>query len=166
MPRSPGARSYGQNPYVGYDSRDGPYPLFQGDLPTDVNPMMRVVVVGGEAWTLPLLREKGTIRHGDVTIRWLPGQNSALDSGRIAAGRDVGNVIVQRGAGPGAGDVVHDVTFAFVFRAFRAGWRDLCRGYHRRALNPRDPERYTAQLCFGSGLALDASSTRFLGVSA
>ncbi len=119
VPRSPGARSYGQNPYVGYDSRDGPYPLFQGDLPTDVNPMMRVVVVGGEAWTLPLLREKGTIRHGDVTIRWLPGQNSVLDSGRIAAGRDVGNVIVQRGAGPGAGDMVHDVTFAFVFRAFK-----------------------------------------------
>lgn len=54
-----------------------------------------------------------------MTIRWLPGQNSALDSGRIAAGRDVGNVIVQRNAGYRAEDMVHAVTFAFVFRAFK-----------------------------------------------
>lgn len=57
VPNSRHERSYGLNPYVGYDSRDALYPLFRGDLPTDVNPMMRVVVVEGEAWTLPLLRE-------------------------------------------------------------------------------------------------------------
>ncbi len=118
VPKEPGQRAYGRNPYVGYDSRDKPYPLFLGDLPTDINPMMRVVVVDDEAWTLPLLREKGTIDHDGVTIRWVAGQNSALDSGRIAAGRDVGNVIVQREGGSGVEDVVHDVTFAFVFRAF------------------------------------------------
>ncbi len=111
-------RAYGLNPYVGYDSREEPYPLFRGDLPTDVNPMVRVVVVEGEAWTLPLLREKKTIRNGDVVLRWVAGQNSALDSGRIASGRDVGNVVVQRDGGSGAEDIVHDVTFAFVFRAF------------------------------------------------
>ena len=118
VPSDANLRAYGRNPYVSYDTRDKPYPLFLGDLPTDINPMMRVVVVDGQAWTLPLLREKGTIEHGDVTIRWLPGQNSALDSGRIASGRDVGNVIVRRGDGSEAEDVVHDVTFAFVFRAF------------------------------------------------
>jgi len=118
VPNNANMRAYGRNPYVGYDSRDKPYPLFLGALPTDVNPMMRVVVVDDEAWTLPLLREKGTIERGGVTIRWVAGQNSALDSGRIATGRDVGNVIVQREGASGGEDVVHDVTFAFVFRAF------------------------------------------------
>ncbi len=123
VPNDAHMRAYGRNPYAGYDSRDAPYPLFLGDLPADINPMMRVVVVGDEAWTLPLLRERGTVRHGDVTIRWMPGQNSALDSGQIGSGRDVGNVIVQRGAGSAAEDVVHDVTFAFVFRAFTPNGR-------------------------------------------
>ena len=118
VPNNEAVRDYGRNPYIGYDSRDVPYPLFQGPLPTDVNPMMRVVVVDDEAWTLPLIRESGPIAKDDVTIRWISGQNSALDSARIAGGRDVGNVIVQRGTGPDAEDVAHDVTFAFVFRAF------------------------------------------------
>jgi hypothetical protein len=118
VPNNEYIRDYGRNPYVGYDSRSVPYPLFRGPLPTDVNPMMRVVAVGDEAWTLPLIRESGPITRDDVTIRWVSGQNSALDSGRIAGGRDVGNVIVRRGTGPEAEDAIHDVTFAFVFRAF------------------------------------------------
>ena len=48
-----------------------------------------------------------------------PGQNSALDAGRISAGRDVGNVLVQRRVGEELRDEVYDVTFAFVFHAFR-----------------------------------------------
>jgi hypothetical protein len=118
VPNNEHIRDYGRNPYVGYDGRSVPYPLFRGPLPTDVDPMIRVVVVGDEAWTLPLIREDGPITRNGVTIRWVSGQNSALDSGRIAGGRDVGNVIVQRGAGREAEDVIHDVTFAFVFRAF------------------------------------------------
>jgi hypothetical protein len=118
VPNDRHMRDYGGNPYVGYDSRNAPYALYQGALPTDVDPMMRVVAIGDEAWTLPLIRDDGPITRDDVTIRWVSGQNSALDSGRIAKGRDVGNVIVQRGSGPDAEDVAHDVTFAFVFRAF------------------------------------------------
>lgn len=118
VPNDENIRDYGRNPYIGYDSREVPYPLFQGPLPDDVNPMMRVVVVDDEAWTLPLIREDGPIANDGVSIRWVSGQNSALDSGRIAGGRDVGNVIVRRGTGREAEDVVHDVTFAFVFRAF------------------------------------------------
>jgi hypothetical protein len=74
VPNNPRLRDYDRNPYVGYDSRDRPYPLFQGDLPSDVNPMLRVVVVGDEAWTVPLLREKQVIQKGELTIRWAPGQ--------------------------------------------------------------------------------------------
>ena len=113
-------RDYGSNPYVGYDTSVMPF-LFQGDLPPNVNPMMRVVVVEGEAWTLPHLMAKGVIEHKDIVIRWEAGQNSALDTRTISRGRDVGNVIVQRKEGTGTGapkDVVHHVTFAFVYYAF------------------------------------------------
>ena len=40
---------------------------------------------------------------------------SALDTGWIADGRDVGEVRVRDASG---GDVVHDVMFAFAFHAF------------------------------------------------
>jgi len=119
VPNNPRMRDYGRNPYVGYDRRDAPYGLYRGPLPTDINPMARVVAVEDRAWTMLLLRDKRTIVDGDMTIRWVPGQTSALDAARIPDGRDVGNVIVQRGTGDAAEDVVHDITFAFVFRAFR-----------------------------------------------
>ncbi|MCH7693474.1 MAG: DUF3179 domain-containing protein [Proteobacteria bacterium] len=110
-------RRYGINPYVGYDSAKVPF-LFRGDLPDGIAPMVRVVAVGGEAWSLPLLRKKGTITKGDLVLSWEAGQNSALDTRVIRRGRDVGNVVVQRRNGDGFEDVVHDVTFAFVFHAF------------------------------------------------
>jgi hypothetical protein len=111
-------RSYGINPYVRYDSRNAPYPFFTGEMPDGVPAMMRVVVIDGEAWTLPLLRAKGSVKKGDVEISWTAGQNSALDTRRISEGRDVGNVVVRRTGGGALEDVVHDVTFAFVFHAF------------------------------------------------
>ncbi len=110
-------RRYGINPYVRYDSARFPF-LFRGALPEGIAPMVRVVAVGGEAWSLPLLREKGTITKGDLVLSWEAGQNSALDTRLIRQGRDVGNVVVQRRDGDGFEDVVHDVTFAFVFHAF------------------------------------------------
>ncbi|TVR95315.1 MAG: DUF3179 domain-containing protein [Rhodospirillales bacterium] len=117
VPRSERFRDYGVNPYVGYDTARAPF-LYRGPLPEGIEPMIRVVVVDGEAWSLPLLRERGTIQQGDLTLSWVPGQRSALDTRIIAEGRDVGNVVVQRGSGDAARDVVHDVTFAFVFHAF------------------------------------------------
>ncbi len=118
VPNNANIRDYGTNPYVGYDIRSRPYPLFIGDLPGDIDPMVRVVAVEGEAWSLPLLREKGTITSGDLVLGWEEGLNSALHTSVIAKGRDVGNVVVQRRRGAVLDDVVHDVTFAFVFHAF------------------------------------------------
>lgn len=120
MPNNPGMRHYGANPYAGYDT--SPYPfLYQGDMPKGVNPMVRVIVVDGEAWSLPLLRTKGTIKKGGLVLSWAPGQNSALDIRDITQGRDVGNVVVQRTDGGKTRDVVYDVTFAFVYNAFFPG---------------------------------------------
>ncbi len=118
IPNSPQTRRYGANPYAGYDSRDRPYPFFTGDLPDQVPPLSRVVVIGKEAWSLNLLRDKRRVVQGDLVITWEPGQNSALDTGTIAEGRDVGNVVVQRQTGAGLVDAVHDISFAFAFHAF------------------------------------------------
>ena len=120
VPNNPGLRNYGANPYTGYDSSGFPF-LYRGDMPKGISPMIRVVVVDGEAWSLPLLRDKGTITKGNLVLRWRPGQNSALDTRAIPEGRDVGNVVVRRGTGDTARDVVYDVTFAFVYNAFFPG---------------------------------------------
>lgn len=113
VPTNPRFRAYGTNPYVGYDQATRPF-LFTGNLPDKVPAMMRVVAVGKEAWALPLVRSKGVIKAGDLSIRWRPGQVSALDTADITRGADVGNVVVQRHGK----DVPHTVTFAFTFFAF------------------------------------------------
>ena len=120
VPNNPGLRPYGANPYVGYDSASEPF-LYDGEMPEGIEPMKRVVAVGEQAWALDLLRQEGKIESGDLTLTWTPGQNSALDTRAIAKGREVGNVLVQRRGPEGMVDVPYDVTFAFVFHAFRPG---------------------------------------------
>lgn len=122
VPNDPAMRDYGRNPYVGYDSASAPF-LYRGPMPKDVAPMMRVVAVGDQAWTLDLLRKAGTISSGDLRLSWRAGQNSALDASEIATGRDVGSIRVERIVDGKAEDAVHDVTFAFVFHAFRPSGR-------------------------------------------
>lgn len=118
VPNDDGMRDYGRNPYAHYDSRPTPYEFFQGPFPDYIDPMVRVVVVEGEAWALPLIRHAGKVTKGDLTLSWTAGQNSALDVGEIAKGRDVGNVVVQRTRDGTTTDVVYDVTFAFVYNVF------------------------------------------------
>jgi hypothetical protein len=118
VPNDPGMRAYGDNPYVAYDSASASF-LFNGDLPGYIAPMVRVVVVEGKAWSMPMLRGKGTHRDGDLLFTWSAGQNSALDADTVHQGRDVGNITVQRAGA----DVVYDVTFAFVYHVFHGGRR-------------------------------------------
>ncbi len=123
VPNDRRARDYGVTPYVGVDSRGYrtalPYPL-----PAGLAPLARVVVVGDEAWTLDLLRQHGTVEHGDLVLTWRPGQNSIHDAPVIARGRDVGNVVVQRRLADGRlTDMPYDVAFAFAFAAFRPDGR-------------------------------------------
>ena len=120
IPNNPGLRDYGRNPYVAYDSRSAPYPLFQGDLPDGINAMARVMVVrqGSDIFAVSLkhLRDEGKIKLDGVELRWSDGVASALDRSDISRGRDVGSVDardMQSGE-----PLVHDVTFAFVLFAF------------------------------------------------
>jgi len=108
-------RSYGRNPYRGYDSSARPF-LYNGELPPHgISPLARVVRVGSKAWPLQRLADLGEVREGGVVISWRAGQASALDSSRISAGRDVGSIRVRDGQGH---DLAHDVMFAFAYHAF------------------------------------------------
>ncbi|SEL89148.1 Protein of unknown function [Roseovarius azorensis] len=111
-------RSYGRNPYAGYDSSRQPF-LYNGENPPHgIPPLERVVRVGDRAWPLTRIRAEGGVREADLAITWEKGQASALDHATIAKGRDVGTVRVRDGQGR---DVPHDVMFAFAFHAF---WPD------------------------------------------
>lgn len=113
IPNAPRARPYGSNPYVGYDQAPRP-PLYQGSLPVDIAPMMRVVAIDDLAITLPLMRELETVQYQGMTISWHSGQRSALDDIRIDRGANVGSVKVTRDGQ----DLPYVVTFAFAFLAF------------------------------------------------
>ena len=125
IPNNPTARNYGTNPYLGYDSSGQKPFLYDGSLPNGIEPMERVIAVETkpgyhEAWSLPSLRQRGTIESGDIVLKWEAGQTSALDKVSIIAGRDIGNVVVQqRQQDERLSDIPYDVTFAFAFHAFR-----------------------------------------------
>ena len=122
VPGDPGARRYGTTPYVKMDTQRDARGRFPYGLPDGVDPLARVVVIGDQAWTLALLRDKKMIETGDRVLMWEPGQNSIHDTKWIAFGRDVGNVVVQRRTDAGTlEDVVYDVAFAFAFAAFIPG---------------------------------------------
>lgn len=109
------SRKYGANPYTGYDSLDRPF-LYDGeDPPHGISPLARVVRVGDRAWPLERLREAGRLEEASLILTWEEGQASALDSGNIDKGQEVGTVRVTDAKG---GAVVHDLPFAFAFHAF------------------------------------------------
>ena len=108
-------RRYGDNPYRNYDTSQRPF-LFDGeDPPHGLDPMARMVRVGARAWPMERVRDAGEITEAGVTITWNEGQASALDTGRIGEGREVGTVRVRDAEG---NDLPHDIPFAFAFNAF------------------------------------------------
>jgi len=108
-------RQYGANPYTKYDSSRQPF-LYNGELPPHgIEPLARVVRVGDRAWPVERLREENVITEEGVTLSWASGQASALDTTRIADGRNVGTIRVRDASGA---DLAHDVLFAFAFHAF------------------------------------------------
>jgi len=112
------SRSYGHNPYRGYDSSSRPF-LYNGENPPHgIHPLTRVVRVGSRAWPVERVRREGGVKEAGIAISWEEGQASALDSGVIAKGKEVGTVRVRDGQGR---DLAHDVMFAFAFHAF---WPD------------------------------------------
>ncbi len=96
-------REYGRNPYVGYDDVNQSPFLFRGPTtPGTLPPMARMLTVdlAGEAVAYPydvLAKARvvnDTVGGRPVVVFWAPGVASALDSGAIALGRDVGAAAV------------------------------------------------------------------------
>jgi Protein of unknown function (DUF3179) len=92
-------RPYGQNPYTGYDDINKPPFLYDGPpTPGELLPMARVLTIDLDseavAYSYGLLQELGVLNDEiagqPVAIFWQPGTASALDTGAIAQGRDVG----------------------------------------------------------------------------
>ncbi|MCC5978632.1 MAG: DUF3179 domain-containing protein [Salinarimonas sp.] len=136
VPNDWNMRNYGRNPYVGYDGRSTPYPLYTGALPANMEPMARVIVVRDDAdvrtmVTLEHLRNEGEIVVDDTRLTWRAGVASVLDSASIADGREVGAIDVRNATDDAP--LVHDITFAFVVQAFHPelpvltgdGWVEL-----------------------------------------
>jgi len=92
-------RSYGQNPYSGYDDINNSPFLYQGpETPGTLPPMARVVtielndeVVAYPYETLEQVKViNDTVAGLPIVVFWTPGTASALDTGDIAEGNDVG----------------------------------------------------------------------------
>lgn len=92
-------RSYGENPYLGYDNVNNPPFLYRGpQTPGALPATARVLTIeaGGEAVAYPYeaLALVGVINDTvgvqDVVVLWAPGTASALDAGTVAGGRAVG----------------------------------------------------------------------------
>lgn len=91
-------RTYGRNPYPGYDDAGDSF-LFRGPRDDRLPPNTRVVGMGGEddpvAVPLPELQDRGVVRlevdGRPVTVWWAPGQASALDATDVDSGQDVGS---------------------------------------------------------------------------
>lgn len=121
LPSTAHSRQFGTNPYARYDSSLFPF-LFRGELPKDIDAMMRIAFVQEPtpvAVTLPYLQENAPVEINGFEFRWQAGQASALDAALIADGRDVGNIEVFSIADDGTRvPAVYAVTFAFAARAF------------------------------------------------
>jgi hypothetical protein len=88
-------RSYGLNPYEGYDSSSRPF-LYSGTTDQRLPALERVLGLSGttdtkpRAWAYSYLAQTRVIQLPDAVIIFFPGMSSATDSGRISEGRDVG----------------------------------------------------------------------------
>ena len=116
LSRPDSGRSYGENPYAGYD-RPGSQPfLFRGERDPRLPAVERVVAVerGGDAWAVSfttLSEERvvtASVAGQDIVVFWSPGTASALDAGSIRSGRDVGTAGIFSPRGPDG----NDLTFA------------------------------------------------------
>ena len=93
------SRSYGQNPYAGYDRVDNPPFLFRGELNGRLLPKERVVAVtiGDESAAFPFsvleteLAVNYTVGGQDLVVFFKQGTLSALDSSSIDRSRDIGS---------------------------------------------------------------------------
>jgi Protein of unknown function (DUF3179) len=118
------ARSYGQNPYPGYDDVDSsPFFMTRNSGDKRLPAKERVVFIerGDEAIAIPFstLRRRRVVRlevdERRLVVRWRAGVASSLDRDSVAGGRDVGAAEVRENGRL----VAFDEPFWFAVAAFR-----------------------------------------------
>ena len=96
------SRTYGSNPYVGYDDVNNPPFLYNGpETPGQLPAVAHVLAVDINddpvAYPLDMLSEMHVVNDKvgdqDIVILWKSGTASALDASSIAEGKDVGAAI-------------------------------------------------------------------------
>lgn len=95
------SRSYGQNPYTGYDSTARPF-LYDGELDARLPATERVVGISlndnAKAYAFSDLAKQGVVNDEiaatPIVIFFKGGVSSALDTSLINQGRDVGGTVV------------------------------------------------------------------------
>ncbi|HEV2149699.1 MAG TPA: DUF3179 domain-containing protein [Longimicrobiaceae bacterium] len=124
-------RPYGRNPYVGYDDRaSSPMArFFNRDTDPRLAAMERVVAVdAGAGWAVSfehLARERvvnATMEGTPFVVLWQPGAASALDRGKVAEGRDVGQTAVYDRRLGGRTLTFRAVSGGFEDRETRSRW--------------------------------------------
>ena len=99
LPRNTGfSRSYGRNPYVGYDRVDRPPFLFDGGQDDRLLPKESVAAIDSgdvsAALPLPVLETELVVNYPinepDVAVFFKPGTVSALDKTLIVDAKDIG----------------------------------------------------------------------------
>ena len=92
-------RSYGRNPYVGYDRVDNPPFLFDGETDDRLQPKERVaaVSIGDDSIAFPfsILEDEVVVHYSigeqELVVFFEPETRSALDIGSAQSGRKVGS---------------------------------------------------------------------------
>ncbi len=96
------SRSYGRNPYPGYDDIDRPPFLYDGPETPGVLPAVArilAVEIGNETVAYPydvlsdVKAVNDRVGEEDIVIFWSPGTASALDETNISEGEDVGSAV-------------------------------------------------------------------------
>jgi hypothetical protein len=91
-------RSYGRNPYPGYDDVTSDPFLFEGEVDGRYTAMTRIVgvEVGDDALGVPLITLQedrvvtAAVGDTDLVVFWQPGTASALDASSVSGGADIG----------------------------------------------------------------------------
>ena len=101
------SRSYGRNPYAGYDDINQTPFLFTGDFNDQFPPMARVLTIELNdetvAYPYEILEEMGVandeVGGEEIVVFWTEGTASALDTATISDGQDVGAAVVYSSQG-------------------------------------------------------------------
>jgi len=95
-------RSYGQNPYIGYDDiNQSPFlydgPETPGELPATARVLAVEINNDTVAYPFDLLQEMHVVNDNvgeqEIAVFWTSGTASALDTNSISEGRDVGSAV-------------------------------------------------------------------------